>query len=154
MVGETIKEVREMSHNLHPFQFEKLGLVTSIQNMVESFQKNSHVFYSEDIEIQDGLIAKEKEIYVFRILQEAMTNVEKHAEAKACNLAALETKNHVEFILKDNGKGFKIDSNASHEVLGMKTIKERSIYIGAKLKIESEIGKETILTLKVPKNES
>ncbi len=151
LVGETIKEVREMSHNLHPFQFEKLGLITSLKNMVETFQKNSNVFYSEDIEVPDGLIAKEKEIYVFRMLQEAMTNVEKHANATACNLSSNEDKNYLTFTLKDNGKGFKEVPNSLDEGLGMKTLKERAQFIGADLKIDSKPEKGTIITIKIPK---
>jgi signal transduction histidine kinase/tetratricopeptide (TPR) repeat protein len=151
LVGETIEEVREMSHNLHPFQFEKLGLITSIKNMVETFQKNSNVFYSEDIDTPDGLIDKDNEIYVFRMLQEAMTNVEKHAESTACNLSSKETKNHLVFVMKDNGKGFKTETALNRdEGLGMKTLKERALFIGAELKIESTIGKGTTLTLKIP----
>ncbi|MBW2937640.1 sensor histidine kinase [Aureisphaera sp. CAU 1614] len=151
LVGETIKEVREMSHNLHPFQFEKLGLITSLKNMVETFQKNSNVFYSEDIEIQDGLITKENEIYVFRMLQEAMTNVEKHSQATACSLTSKETKNYLVFTLKDNGKGFKADSIKTNEGLGMKTLKERAQYIGATLDIESVPEKGSSVTIKIPK---
>ncbi|MEZ4873965.1 MAG: sensor histidine kinase [Flavobacteriaceae bacterium] len=150
LVGETIKEVREMSHTLHPFQFEKLGLITSLKNMVEALQKNSKVFYSEDIDIPDGLLPKEKEIHVFRMLQEALTNVEKHAQATACNLAAEDGKTHLLFTVKDNGTGFK--NEASSEGLGMKTLRERAQLIGAALDIASESGKGTVLTLKIPKN--
>lgn len=149
LVSETIKEVREMSHNLHPFQFEKLGLITSLKNMIETFQKNSNVFYSEEIEIQDGLIAKEKEIYIFRMLQEAITNVEKHAEANACNLSTHESKGDVVFILKDNGKGF--ETTTITQGLGMKTLQERALFIKADLKIKSTPRKGTTMTLKIPK---
>jgi signal transduction histidine kinase len=149
LVAETIKEVREMSHNLHPFQFEKLGLTTSLKNMVETFQKNSNVFYSEDIETKDGLIEKEHEIYVFRMLQEAMTNVEKHAAANACNLASIEEKNQLIFILKDNGKGFETSTHS--EGLGMKTLQERARFINADLKIDSSLEKGTTITLKIQK---
>lgn len=152
MVGETIKEVREMSHNLHPFQFEKLGLMTSLKNMIETFQKNSNVFYSEDIETPDGLISKEKEIYVFRMLQECITNVEKHAEATACNLFSEDKKNHLIFTLKDNGKGFNVHKTKEDlEGLGMKTLKERSQFINADLKIFSTPGKGSTITIKIPK---
>ncbi|MEZ4779136.1 MAG: sensor histidine kinase [Flavobacteriaceae bacterium] len=149
LVGETIKEVREMSHSLHPFQFEKLGLVTSLRNMVAAFQKNSNVFYSEEIDIPNGMIPKEKEIYIFRMLQEAMTNVEKHAQAKACNLTAETTKQGVSFTLKDNGTGFNTN-DPSIQGLGMKTLKERASFIGATLNITSKIEKGTTLTLNIP----
>lgn len=152
LVGETIKEVREMSHRLHPFQFEKLGLVQSLKNMIETFQKNSNVFYSEDIEVSDDSIGKEKAIYIFRILQEALTNVEKHAEATACNLSVFEEKKHIIFTLKDNGKGFVLKNNPTERKgLGMKTLEERARFIEAELSVDSVLKKGTTITLKIPK---
>jgi len=152
LVGETIKEVREMSHNLHPFQFEKLGLVTSLKNLIKTFQKNSTVFYSEDIQITDGLIPKEKEIYIFRMLQECLTNVEKHAKATACNLSTKEEKNYIIFKVKDNGKGFDAQKKPeSINSLGMKTLHERAHFINAKLKLNSTLGRGTSITIKISK---
>lgn len=152
LVGQTIRDVREMSHNLHPFQFEKLGLITSLKNMIETFQKNSNVFYSEDIQLTDGVVSKDKEIYIFRMLQEGITNVEKHSEAKACNLSTQETVTHIVFKLKDNGKGFQVTEDKElFEGLGMKTLKERSSFIGATLNIDSVPGKGTTLIIKIPK---
>ncbi|WP_432412093.1 tetratricopeptide repeat-containing sensor histidine kinase [Rasiella sp. SM2506] len=152
LVRETIKEVREMSHNLHPFQFEKLRLMKSLKNMVETFQKNSNVFYSEDIDTEDGNIPKEKEIYVFRMLQECLTNVEKHADATACNLSVTNTGKFLVFQLKDNGKGFTIPKNTTDfDGLGMKTLHERAQFIDASFTIDSQPGKGTTSIIKVPK---
>jgi len=151
LVAETIKEVREMSHNLHPFQFEKLGLVKSLKNLIETFQKNSEIFYSEDIELADGLIDKEKEIYLFRMLQEGLSNVEKHASATACNLSSEELDDRVVFTLKDNGRGFKFSANKTDIGLGLKTLKERAQFIGANLGIQSAPAKGTIITISITK---
>ena len=96
-------------------------------------------------------MTKENEIYVFRMLQEAMTNVEKHSQATACNLTSKETKNYLVFTLKDNGKGFKADSMNTNEGLGMKTLKERAQYIGATLDIESVPEKGSSVSIKIPK---
>lgn len=154
LVQETIQEVREMSHNLHPFQFEKLGLTKSLKNMVSTFQKNSNVFYSEALEAKEGLISKAKEIYIFRMLQECITNVEKHANATACNLSSEEKKDAVIFTLKDNGNGFVLaEEGEALGGLGMRTLKERAQFIGAILDIKSIPNKGTSITIKVPKNE-
>jgi len=152
LVQETIQEVREMSHNLHPFQFEKLGLTKSLKNMVSTFQKNSNVFYSEALEAKEDLISKAKEIYIFRMLQECITNVEKHANATACNLSSEEKKDAVIFTLKDNGKGFVLaEGGKAWGGLGMRTLKERAQFIGAVLDIKSIPNEGTYITIKVPK---
>jgi len=152
LIDNTIDEVRSISQSLHPFQFEKLGLVASIKNTVEAFQKNSTIFYSEAIEEDTFSLPKDKEIFVYRIIQECLNNVEKHSRAKACNVMAEGKKDFVLFQVKDNGVGF--DSTETAELLdslGMKTLKERAQIIGAQLSINSIKGKGTTVQLKVPR---
>jgi len=153
LLDETINEVREMSHNLHPFQFEKLGLIKSLENMISAFQKSSQVFYSSEIEDISGLIPKKKEIFIFRMLQESITNVEKHSEATACQLSVKTNDDYVIFKVKDNGKGFKLLQKLEEtDSLGMKTLQERSHYIGAIFTIDSIIGKGTTIQIKIPRS--
>jgi signal transduction histidine kinase len=96
------------------------------------------------------LIEKEKEIYVFRMLQEGLSNVEKHASATACNLSSEELNDRIVFTLKDNGRGFKF-SNETDGGLGIKTLRERAQFIGANLGIQSATDKGTIITISIPK---
>ncbi|GGH39262.1 hypothetical protein IA57_01065 [Mangrovimonas yunxiaonensis] len=152
LIDSTIEEVRHLSQNLHPFQFEKLGLMASIKNTIENFQKNSDIFYSEDIEVSDLNLSKEKEIFVYRMLQECLNNVEKHSKAKACNVMVETSAHHVLFQVKDNGIGFNVTANSSAlNSLGMKTLKERAGIIGAQLHMTSIKNKGTTVKIKVPK---
>ncbi len=152
LLDETIKEVREMSHSLHPFQFEKVGLVTSLEDMVSAFQKSSDIFYSSEIEDILGMIPKEKEIFIFRMLQECMSNVEKHSGATGCNLSVIQENNHVIFQLKDNGKGFDVSlEKEKNKSLGMKTLEERARFIEADFSITSEEEKGTQVSIKIDK---
>ncbi|WP_338731006.1 tetratricopeptide repeat-containing sensor histidine kinase [Mangrovimonas cancribranchiae] len=152
LIDNTIDEVRSISQNLHPFQFEKLGLIASIENTVESFQKSSDIFYSEDIDIQDLNIPKDKEIFIYRMIQECLNNVEKHSQAKACNVMAKDAEKYVLFQIKDNGIGFDLTENSQLlNSLGMKTLKERAQIIQAQLSINSEKGKGTTIQIQVPK---
>ncbi|REE24900.1 histidine kinase [Winogradskyella pacifica] len=153
LVDGAIDEVRTISQQLHPFQFEKLGLINSIKNTIENFQKNSNIFYSEDIEIEVLNISKDKEIFIYRMLQECLNNVEKHSEAKACAVSIENLKDAVLFQVKDNGIGFDVTENTKLlNSLGMKTIKERARLIGAQLSINSVKGKGTTIQIKVQKN--
>lgn len=148
LVDKTIEEVRGMSQSLHPFQFEKLGLIASIKNLVTTFQKNSEIFYSEDIEEIDLHFKVEKSIFVYRMIQECLQNVEKHSKAKACRVNVEKKGNRVIFEVKDNGIGFDV-SKASDKLdsLGMKTLYERAQVINAKLSIQSTKEKGTTIQI-------
>ncbi|WP_067148584.1 ATP-binding protein [Pseudotamlana agarivorans] len=152
LVDGAIEEIRTISQQLHPFQFEQLGLIKSIKNTVENFQQNSEIFYSENIEITESNIPKDSEIFVFRMIQECLNNVEKHSQAKACNITIEVHKKMVWFQIKDNGIGFDITENSKTlNSLGMKTLKERAQIINAQIHIESVKTKGTTVLIKVPK---
>ena len=153
LIDNTIDEVRNISQVLHPFQFEKLGLIDSIKNTVETFQKNSEIFYSVDTDNIEIDIPKDKEIFIYRIIQECLNNVEKHSKAKACNVKMEMYNNYVLFQVKDNGIGFEVtESSNLLNSLGMKTLKERAQIIGAQLSINSIKGKGTTVQIKVIKD--
>ncbi|WP_299779872.1 sensor histidine kinase [uncultured Formosa sp.] len=153
LVDHAIDEVRNISQQLHPFQFEKLGLIKSIKNTIENFQINSKIFYSEDIEVEILDISKDKEIFIYRMIQECLNNVEKHSEAKACAIRIENLKEAVLFEIKDNGIGFDVTQNTELlNSLGMKTIKERAQLIGAQLSINSVKEKGTTIQIKIQKN--
>ncbi|MEP0266152.1 sensor histidine kinase [Dokdonia sp.] len=151
LVEDTIHEVREMSHNLHPFQFEQLGLTQALHNVIDAFQKTSPIFFSADIDEIEGLIAKEKEIFIFRMLQECISNVIKHSKATACNLNVSKNEKNILFQLKDNGIGFESEFyENSVSNLGLRTLKERAQFINAQLRIVSIPQKGTTITITVP----
>ena len=153
LVDYAIDEVRYISQQLHPFQFEKLGLINSIKNTIETFQNNSTIFYSEDIEVESLDISKDKEIFVYRMVQECLNNVEKHSNAKACNTSIIDLKDAILVEIKDNGDGFDVTQDTELlNSLGMKTIKERAQIIGAQLSINSVKGKGTTIQIKVQKH--
>ncbi|WP_148869873.1 sensor histidine kinase [Tenacibaculum adriaticum] len=153
MINDVINEVRNISHNLHPFQFRKLGLAKSLENMMDAFQKSSEVFYSYEIDDDiDVYISKEKGLFIFRMLQECIANVEKHANATACNLTIINEAKIIRFVLKDNGSGFMVNNAMnSNESLGLKSLQERAQFISAILNIQSNSKTGTIITIKIAK---
>ena len=151
MIDDTIAEVRNISHNLHPFQFEKIGLVTSLENILDEFQKSSEVFYSYKIDNIDGILSKEKELFIFRMVQECIVNVEKHANATACSLYVKNKKDRIEFLLKDNGKGFDIDNQVYKNGIGLKNLQERASYLNAFFDIKALKNKGTEIKIKIRK---
>lgn len=153
LIDNTIDEVRNISQRLHPFRFEQLGLIESIRDTIDTFQKNSEIFYSEEIDVESLPISKNNEIFVYRMIQESLNNVEKHSQAKACIVSVEEKPDAVLFQIKDNGIGFDVSENSqSLNSLGMKTLKERAQIINASLSIDSGKGKGTTVQIKVPKS--
>lgn len=152
LINNTIDEVRNISQSLHTFRFEQLGLIDSIKDTVDNFQKNSEIFYSVDFDVEDITISKDKEIFLYRMIQECLNNVEKHLKAKACVVSNKEKSDAFIFEVKDNGVGFNVSENSeSPNSLGMKTLKERAKIISGTLNIISEKGKGTTVQIKVPK---
>ncbi len=153
LIDNTIDELRNISQRLHPFRFEKLGLIASIKDTIDTFQKNSEIFYSEEINAESLPISKDKEIFVYRMFQESLNNVEKHSQAKACIVSVEEMPNAILFQIKDNGVGFDVSENSELlDSLGMKTLKERAQIINASLSVVSVKGKGTTVKIKVPKS--
>jgi len=152
IVDDAISEVRSISQALHPYQFEKLGLVKSLEYLLDQFQANSNIFYSHDIDKEEIKLPASQGIYVYRIVQECINNVEKHSAAKACNLKVEVKNDYFVFVIKDNGLGFNLTENSALlNSLGMKTLKERAQIIGGQLIIDSTEGKGTTIELKVPR---
>jgi signal transduction histidine kinase len=151
IVDHAIDEVRTISQALHPYQFEKLGLLKSLEYLLDQFQANSNIFYSHDIDIESIDVSENHGIFIYRIIQECINNVEKHSSAKACILTVERKNDHFLFQIKDNGKGFDLTENSQLlNSLGMKTLRERAQIIGAQLIIDSTAGKGTTVNLKVP----
>lgn len=151
LIQKNIEEIREISHNLHPFQFEQLGLIGALQNMIAAFQENSSVFYSEELKPTQAQLSIEQQIFIYRILQECITNVEKHAKANACKLSMIETPTNLTFEIKDNGVGFDVNKKLkSPKHLGLKTLKERAEFLGAKLQITASPKKGTCIQISIP----
>ena len=152
LIDDTINDVRNISHSLHPFRFEKLGLIASLKHTVKTFQKDSKIFYSEAINVPKKPIDKDKEIYIYRMIQECLNNVEKHSNAKACKVSLFEHESSLIFEVKDNGIGFSVNENSNMlDSLGMRTLKERTKLIDSTLIINSEKNRGTTIQIKVSK---
>lgn len=153
LVDDAIHEVREISQALHPYRFEEQGLVNSLRNIISKFQANSTIFYSDNFEEVSNLpIKEEHQIFVYRMLQECLNNVEKHSKAKACNLSIEIKKNTVLFTVRDNGIGFDLtEGRGKLNSLGMKTLKERAQIVGGQLLIDSIKDKGTVIQISIPK---
>lgn len=150
LAKDTLEEVRSISRGLHPSNIERLGLTESINALVYNINVNTDVFFTEDIDDIDNMLSTESELHLYRIIQESLSNVIKHAEAKAVKMEIKKVAHGINVQVSDNGKGFNIESKNKSLSLGLKTLFERAKIIGAQLILDSELNKGTVMTLNIP----
>lgn len=147
-IDKIINEIRNISRNLHPVMFDKIGLQASIEQMVERVQINSNFLVTADINYNNSL-SSNNELQVYRIIQEALSNIIKYADAIAAKIIISDNNNKFKIIIKDNGKGFNVKETLSNsDAFGLHNIIERSRVIGGKAKITSS-HQGTIITIEI-----
>ena len=151
LATNTLEELRAISRGLHPATLERLGPTAAIQNMVDEVDANTNIFFTHEIDDIDAFLSREASLHLYRIIQEILNNMVKHAEAKAASVT-IEKKNHsIEAVIVDNGKGFEISEKVKTSTsLGMKTLMERAKILHSKIDIKSQINKGTTITLIIP----
>jgi PAS domain S-box-containing protein len=153
-IDEIIENVRRLSRDLSPSILEDLGLTSALQWLTENFEKQYSLRTSFDFDNIDDLFSKAAQTNLYRISQEALTNIGKYAEAKNVSFAVKENEGSVTLIIEDDGKGFEVNKVRSlHSLekgLGLDAMEERAHMLGASLDINSRVGEGTRITLSIP----
>lgn len=150
-IASTLNNVRRITQGLHPFVLEQFGLTSALKKLIETIDKNSSIFISEEIDEIDNLLSKQQELGVYRIIQEAINNILKHSESPSALIVVKRENNSVVLSIKDYGKGFDwSEKSATKNSLGMKTLQERAKILNAEFNIDSELKKGTTIYLKIP----
>lgn len=149
-IDTIINDIRNISRNLHPVMFDKIGLQPNVEQLVERIQEQYNFWISTEIEYA-GTLRSADELQIYRIIQEALTNIVKYAKAHAAKITIKDTENKVFVEIKDNGKGFSVkEALSSGKAFGLHNIIERSRIIGGEAQIiSSETG--TIITINITK---
>jgi len=153
VTSQAIEEVRRITHGLRPYQLDRLGLTQAIRASVSRASENSSIVFACRVKDMDGVFDKDAEIHVFRIVQEAITNVVKHSAATEAAVVILKRSSVVSLSIRDNGRGFDPaqPSSKPHDLgYGLSGIAERVRILGAALVISSRPGEGTSLTVEVP----
>ncbi len=151
LASNTLEELRTISRGLHPATLERLGPTAAIRTMIDEVDTNTTIFFTHEIDDIDAWLSKEASLHLYRIIQEVLNNMVKHAEAKAASVTIEIKKNTIEAIIIDNGKGFEhAEKLKMSDSLGMKTLLERAKILHSKIDIKSQINKGTTVTLIIP----
>jgi signal transduction histidine kinase len=152
LTGQLVDEVQHLSWELRPAALDDLGLQAALQNYTEKWSERSGVaadFYGSGLERQR--LQPEVETAIYRIVQEALTNVLKHAEARRVSVIVERRRDRVIVIVEDDGKGFDAEAApGAGRGLGLLGMRERVALVGGTLNLESEPGGGTTVRLRVP----
>ncbi len=147
-------EVRRLSQDLRPAALDSLGLVPALEGLASQITKYSGIVTEVNVVGGKRRLPDEVELVLFRIVQEVLRNVWKHAEATTANITLEFAEGSIRATFRDNGKGFdppKVLSNLPrYGKLGLAGIQERVQLLGGTLAISSELGKGTTITAKLP----
>lgn len=146
--SQALNEVREIASNLRPYQLERLGLTNTIEQMIGHVKNSAEVEFVVELDNIDGLLSKDSEINVYRVIQECINNVLKHSKASTAWLSIKQNGKGLHITCRDNGRGF--EPTSSHQSgIGLTGMAERVRMIGGKYTLESALGKGVTIRVSV-----
>ncbi len=149
-----INDIRSLAHGLNLAELDVLGLSAAVRQALSEFSNGAGIQVEIDVVRLDGIRSPNAKVCLFRILQEALTNIIKHAQATRVSVFADEDDPYLRIRISDNGVGFdpEIYRNGNHtrRGMGLSAMALRCRMIGATLSIDSETGKGTRLIVRMP----
>ena len=151
---QAIREIKNISHGLMPGMLDALGLLPSLRELFNEIQEHRGIkinFFNKNVPKR---FDQAKELAIYRIVQEALTNIVKHAKANNVFVNLLKKGNAISLSVEDDGIGFDRDKAMKiakgKGPLGLIIMRERAIQLDGELIIESQVGKGTNLLMEVP----
>ncbi len=151
LTDKTIKWIRNLSSELRPDVLDRLGLFEAIQWHCSEFERRSGIKCETFLSGDDSVLTMEQSIVFFRILQESLTNVQRHSGATMVKVSMMEPGENLNLLIEDNGKGItekQLDGNLSLGLLGMK---ERAYVLGGKVFVTGIESRGTTVNVIIPK---
>lgn len=145
-----IQSVRDISGSLRSYILDHLGLIPAVQEYCREIERMSSIKCNFKSEFNSLKFEDERNVALFRIIQEAITNILRHAEATAIDVSFASEDDSLVIKVSDNGIGIPADKNTSFKSMGILGMKERAIFLDGKLTIESVNGRGTTIKLVIP----
>jgi signal transduction histidine kinase len=157
-LGEAIDFIRNISHELRPSSLDKLGLMPCLETLITDMKRNSGIgikFFNNRIPEK---LDSEKSLALYRIVQESLNNIVKHADAEEVFINLMHRDDTIHLSVEDNGRGFDyqektqiIDSDQGP--LGLSIMRERAVQVGGTLWVETGKGRGTTVLVEIPLKE-
>ncbi len=153
-INEVIRDVRRLYYDLSPGDVEDLGLSKALRMLISDFARNfSEVAWHLDLASLEGIFPLPVQTIIYRIFQEALTNIGKHAHPTAVNISCKKDNNRMQCVVQDNGAGFdpnELEGTTTGRRLGLVAMEERLHMVGGSFKIQSRKQRGTRLSFSIP----
>jgi len=153
-LDQVIEKTRRLSRDLSPAILEDLGLSLAIHGLIEDMTKHYGAEVRADVEAINNLFTEDRQIGIYRIFQESLTNVIKHAQATEISIVVRKMADSVYFSIEDNGRGYDSVKNrvvdSTGRGMGLFTLKERLRMVNASFEMVSQVGEGTTVAFTVP----
>jgi signal transduction histidine kinase/ligand-binding sensor domain-containing protein len=155
--SQAIDEVRGIAYNLRPYQLEKLGLTTAIQDLVDQVAAASAIRFTTEVDRVDGAFPKDVEISIYRMVQESLNNTVRHSQATEARVLVTRQAGSVKLVIQDNGRGFTPPDGRApapgRNGFGLLGIAERARMLGGQVAIQSAPGAGTTISISLKSQE-
>lgn len=149
----SIADIRTISHGLRPIHLEKFGLTEAVENLCSQVQDSSSIEWSYHVDDIDEVIPKEKEINFYRVIQEGINNIFKHAQATEASVIIRRVDPGLKAMIWDNGVGFDALDKLNKGGLGLSGMNERVETIGGAISLNSDGIEGTTISIIIPVKE-
>ncbi len=150
LADETIQSVRRISTELRPAILDTSGLVAAVEWAAEEFEARTGIHCRLDLPQDEIFIDQDTATALFRILQETLTNVARHAHATEVSVRLAREVGNLNLEVHDNGKGVGEEQLSAADSLGILGMRERALLLGGELTITGAVGKGTTVIARIP----
>jgi PAS domain S-box-containing protein len=151
LVSRAIEEVRQIAHNLHPYRVDHLGLTQTLTLMMDDTARSSGIVFEYKIDDIDEALASDDAINFYRLLQECLNNILKHAGAKKVRVRIERDIGELQLLVEDDGRGFDTgQEETTGKGLGLKNMADRVRILHGDFRLESQPGRGTRIIATIP----
>ena len=147
--SDLLQDVRRLAVELRPAALDDFGLVPAVTRLTDTFREQTGMHVELEARLSEERLPPEVETALYRIVQEALTNVVKHSGATRVSVLLTERDHAVAAMVEDDGMGFEID-RVREDGLGLVGMRERIGLVGGRLQVESSAGAGTTVVAEVP----
>lgn len=150
LIDEAVNEVRSVSHNMMANSLIKHGLISAVRDFINKLNQSAVLKINIETFGIDERLNSTVEMILFRVLQELVNNILKHANATEVSIQFVKHEKELSLIIEDNGVGFDTKNLENYEGIGLKNIQSRINYINGKVFFDSYLTKGTTVNIEVP----